>query len=105
MQLEPYPLLRFCVFFIAGSLLGIGLVRLPLAYTDKKTLFCLLAGVAATSFLGKTMMRYLGAWLTLAGAGGLVWLISDRLEPRFGHSAYVQVGLRLSLVAGALYAL
>jgi hypothetical protein len=108
MQPEPYGCLRVCVFFTAGSLLGGGLVRLPLA-PDGKASLCLLARFAATPFLGKTLLgktfvlRYFAAWPAVAGAGGLIWQVADRLEPKVGHSGHLRVGRRPVSVAGACY--
>ena len=53
------------------------------------------------------MYRYLAVWLTLAGVGGLVWLVGERLEPLFGfgHSSYLRGNSSSLLVAGVFYLL
>jgi len=97
---------RMLIFFVGGSLLGGALVRFPLNPFDGRIWLCLLLGVAPTLSPGREFMyRYLAVWLTLAGAGGLVWLVGDRLEPLFGHSSYLRGNSSSPLVAGVFYLL
>jgi hypothetical protein len=94
----------FCVLFVGGCLLVTALVRIPLTSMNKRILLCLLAGVMPAVFLrSELLFRYFGTWLTLAGTGGIVWLIADRLEPVFGYSSFIHGGNNLVFAAGAFY--
>jgi hypothetical protein len=106
LQLEPGSVFRFCMLFAGGCLLVASLVRAPLTGVDQRILLCLLAGVMPTPFLKHEFaLKYLGTWLILAGASGLVWLMANYLEPLIGNSKYLHVDGKTAFNAGASYML
>lgn len=104
MQLEFRSVLRMVAFFVGGSLLGRALVRLPITPTDTLNLSCLVVGTGPILFFKSDLtLRYISAWVSLAGAAGILWLIGERLQGLFGSSSYNGKGS--VLVATAFYLL
>jgi hypothetical protein len=78
--------LQLLAFFVAGIALAGALMRIPVLLFNGQTLLYLLVGLAPIPFFPRNLtFRYLTYWITLAGVGGLMHLLGDRLGPLFGH--------------------
>jgi hypothetical protein len=106
MQLEIRQILGTIAFFIAGGLLAAALVQLPLVTFDWRLLVYLVVGLIGLPIMrGEIAHRYLALWTTLAGAGGILRLIVDRLECGIGNSACVYHDQARELIAVVFYVL
>jgi hypothetical protein len=93
-------------FFVSGTALASALVRIPIVLFDRRTLLCVLIGVAPTALFPRDLaFRYFVMWTTLAGAGGLIHLLANHFESILGNSNHQQHFNGSVLIAGVFYAL
>jgi hypothetical protein len=98
-------LIQWFAFFVSGTAFGIALFRIPIAL-DRRTLLCLLIGVAPSALFTKDLaLRFFVFWTTVAGAAGLIHLLGNQVEPILGNPNNKQYLNSIVLRASAIYML
>jgi len=106
MQMTPSFIIRICAFFVLGIFLGGALLTIPVTPFGHRTLSYLMIGLVPLPFFSRDLkLRYLTFWITLAGAAGVLHMLTNYLRPFFGDSSYVNYGSHTTLIVGIFYIL
>lgn len=106
MQMTASFIIRICAFFVLGIFLGGALLTIPITPFGHRTLSHLMIGLVPLSFFSRELkLRYLTFWITLAGAAGVLHIITSYLRTFLGYSSYVNYSSHISLVVGIFYTL
>ena len=87
------------VFWLGGFLFAGALVALPYFSLDHRKVFIgLICGAVALALLrGEMRLRFLGAFISLAGAVGLIQIIFGWIGSRVGSSKFATHNLSLAI--------
>ena len=105
-QVEKLSALKLTVLFVGGFLFARSLFRIPFFGVSHALILGILAGLVILPFLDlRFALRYLGAFLILPGAAGLLNIARHYLQPLLSTSRYSAVELRNELVTCTIFLL